>query len=148
MTMTPEDELLQRLERESREGSERLRAMLREMGRDDLLADYDRDMRDIRLGVTMARSCWHSISPKQRFVLKRMGEGRSLRRMAGSRTRYDAIGSGRGGPDAMREICDFRTARKLAAHELIHVAGGALDPEAVFVITERGSFVLAHGATP
>jgi hypothetical protein len=42
-------------------------------------------------------------------------------------------------------VCRLATARKLCAHELIHVNGGATDPEAEFVLTERGRFVLRWG---
>lgn len=137
--MTGED-VLQWADRMAREQRARVRQVILDAGRPDVLADYDRDMRNLDLGITMARNVWHSLSSKQRFVLRAMGQGRYLLRALRSAAQYDAVGRG-----AIMDICRLSTARKLCAHELIHVNGGATDPEAEFVITERGSFVLKHG---
>ena len=139
--ITDYDELLQQLEREARERNERVRCLIIEAGRKDLLAEYDRNMKEIANGAAMARSCWHSISSAQRFTLRVLGEGRYLARSLRSKNQFDAIGRA----PVTLAICRLSTARKLCAHGLIHVNGGATDPEAMFCITERGHFVLKHG---
>lgn len=148
--MMPDDELFLRLERESQQSADRLRALLREEGREDLIPEFDQRMRDIRLGLDSARGCWHALSSKQRFVLARMGAGRYIARSVANPRVFHAYQNGTealsGQPGAILAICRLSTARAIAAHKLIHVAGGAFDPEAKFVITERGQFVLKHGA--
>ncbi len=139
--MSSDDDILLALDREARRSNERVRAMLMEMGRPDLVKELDARLRDIRLGLDSARSCWHSISPAQRRVLKIMEPGRYLARSRGSRTRYNAYGE----PHAESNVCGLATLRALCAHELCHVDGGATDPERKFVLTERGRFVLKHG---
>lgn len=138
--MKPDDveAILQEVERKSRESRARVRAMLK--NRPDLLADYDRQMKEVDSGIAGAKSCWHSISSAQRTVLRIMGEGRYLRRALRNPKRYDACGRG-----VILNVCRLATARKLCAHELIHVNGSATDPEAEFVMTERGRFVLRWG---
>lgn len=136
----PGEDVLQWADRMAREQRARVRQLIVDAGRPDVLADFDRDMRNLDLGITMARDCWHSISPAQRRVLQAMGEGRYLLRSVKKVMQYDAVGRG-----AIMDICRLSTARALCAHELIHVNGGATDPEAEFIITERGSFVLKHG---
>jgi hypothetical protein len=121
----------------------RVRAILIEAGRPDILADFDRNMRDLDLGLIGARATWDALSSRQRFVLRAMGVGRYLSRALRSAAQYDALGHG-----AILDICRLSTTRKLCAHGLIHVNGGATDPEAQFVITERGHFILRHGCTP
>lgn len=138
--MDSREDVLQWADRMAREQRARVRQLIVDAGRPDVLADFDRDMRNLDLGITMARSCWHSISVAQQRVLQAMGEGRYLLRSMKTVTRYDAVGRG-----AIMDICRLSTARALCAHELIHVNGGATDPEAEFIITERGSFVLKHG---
>jgi len=64
-----------------------------------------------------------------------------LPRAIRSKAQYDAIGRA----PVILNICKLSTARKLCAHGLIHVNGGATDPEAAFVVTERGRFVWRHG---
>lgn len=148
--MTLDDEFLQRLHRESEQSTQRVREMLIAEGRQDLLADFDLKMREIRNGVDSARGCWHALSGTQRYVLARLGAGRYLARSSRKRKIYDAYRTGEapqpGQPGVILNACRLSTARNLSARELIHVDGGALDPEAKFVITERGMFVLKHGA--
>jgi hypothetical protein len=87
-----QERLMQDLEREGRERTERIRQMLREEGRADLEAELDRNLRDVESGVTSARSTWHSISDAQRRVLILLAGGpASLRRMKGST--YDVVSS-------------------------------------------------------
>jgi hypothetical protein len=133
-------DLLAELDRESERRTARVREMLLNAGRPDLVTDLECRLRDVRLGLDSARNCWHSISTCQRRILTIMGTGRWLSRSGGSRTRYDAIGE----PHAIANVCGLATARALCAHELCHVDGGATDPERKIILTERGRFVLAH----
>lgn len=136
-----EERLMQQLDEQSRESSRRVRQVIMEAGRPDVLAEYEADMRNLNLGLTSARSCWRSISPAQAYALAVVGTGRTLRRTKYQPTFYDAYGE----PHAVSKVCRLNTARALCAHELLAPDGGALDPEAKFVITERGSFVLRFG---
>jgi hypothetical protein len=140
--MSRDDEILQRIERDSHERLERTRALLIEQGRPDLAEELDRRIRDIRMGLDGARNCWHSISSRQRYVLGMMARGYSIQRAIRKPTLYDAHGRAR----VVLSVCRIKTMRALCAHELAHVDGGATDPEAKFVITERGRFVYRHGA--
>lgn len=138
-----EDELLLRLDRESAQKTERVRALLLAEGRPDLVADLVARLRDIRLGLDAARNCWHSISSAQRRVLLLLAEGRVLVRPPHSRTRCHAIGP----PHALGDVCSIATARALCKHELLACDGVLLDPERRMVLTERGRFVVRHGPT-
>lgn len=135
-----EDDVLHQLERHFRDSRERVRHMILAAGRPDILAEFDRDMKNLDTGITGAKNCWNSISSAQRTVLRIMGEGRHLRRARCNPGRYDACGR-----SVIPNVCRLATARKLCGHELIHVNGGATDPEAGFVMTERGRFVLRWG---
>lgn len=136
-----DDEILQRIERESRERHEGVRQLLFSEGRPDLVADLDAQMRRIALGLDGAGRTWQALSEPQRRVLRIMATGRKLVRCSWSRTRYGAVGE----PDAISVVCGLPTVRNLSARELIHVDGGVLDPEKAFVLTERGAFVVKHG---
>lgn len=138
-----EDDIRQALDLDSMEKIEHVRRICRESGRLDVLADFDANMRDLKSGVQGARSAWHSISAAQRRVLLIMETGRCLVRPPHSRTRCYAIGA----PHALRDVCSIATARALCARALIACDGTVFDPEAKFVLTERGRFVLAHGRT-
>ncbi len=117
---------------------EGVREMLREAGRDDLLAEFDRKMRDIDTGVEGVRNCWHSISRAQRSALI------DAARHGGRLVREDKEYRHPGRSPIWTPI-RVRTVRVLCAHELLAWDGGAFDPEAAAVITERGLFVLKHG---
>lgn len=114
MTARGED-ILHRLEREDRERSASLRKMLIDIGRDDVLAQYDADMRDLRLGITGAKSIWHSISEAQRRVLIYAGHGLRLQRSHRPNT-FDAIGPGL----EVVNVARLPTLRNLSSRELIH----------------------------
>jgi hypothetical protein len=139
--MSDEDELLMRLYRDSKASTERVIAVLREAGREDLVAELEGKLRDVRLGLDSARSCWHSISPPQRRVLEAMEPGRRLVRRSYQQTRYDAQGE----PFAMADVCGGPTVSALLAHGLI--AHDQTPKGYHLVLTERGRFVLAHGRT-
>ena len=134
------ERLMHSLDREWLASQERVREMLREKGREDLVADFDRDMRDIETGVMHAKSVWHSISPAQRAVLAhfRLTGSNRLRRAAGG---YVVDGPGLPPPRPIR----LSTLRNLAARGLVDWDGGAFDPEAAAVLSEQGRFVLAKG---
>jgi hypothetical protein len=147
--MTPDDELLQRLDRESLQSAERLRALLRAEGREDLIPEFDQRLKDIRTGVDGARGTWHALSGKQRYTLTAMADGRYIARSLMNPRVFHGYRNGTqalsGQPGVMLAICRIGTARALSARELIHVDGGATDPEGKFVITEKGVFVFKHG---
>jgi hypothetical protein len=135
-----QERLMQDLEREGRERTERIRQMLREEGRADLEAELDRNLRDVESGVTSARSTWHSISDAQRRVLILLAGGpASLRRMKGST--YDVVSSVGSRATRIR----LATVRNLASRGLLEWTGGAFDPEASARPTERMDFVMKHG---
>ena len=135
-----QERLMQDLERQGRERTERVRAMLLEDGRSDLAAEMDRALKEGASGVTNARSTWHSISDAQRRVLILMAGGpASLRRVTG--TTYDVVS-----PSGCRATgIRLATARNLASRGLLEWTGGAFDPEASATTTERVAFVLKHG---
>jgi len=133
-----EDDILLRLEREDRARTASIRQMLIANGRQDLADDLDRRLKDIATGVDGARNCWHSISPAQRRAIELLAGGTALARVGNS---YIVVG--RKGADVV--ACRLRTARALCAHELIAPDGPVFDPEARFVLTERGRFVLDRG---
>lgn len=137
-----DDELLLRLDRESQARTERVIALLREEGREDLVTDLEQRLRDIRLGTDSARNCWHSISPAQRRTLEVMEPGRRLVRRSYQKNRYDAHGQ----PFAMSDVCGAPTVGALLAHDLI--AHDQTTKGFHLSLTERGRFVLAHGREP
>ena len=130
------------IERESERRSRSLRNMLYAEGRPDLVADFDRNMRDLRLGLTGARNQWHSISEAQRRVLTSLAEGRHLRRSPVCPSEYDAVGNA---VATISRGCRISTVRALCARDLLACDGTATDPECKIVITERGKFVVTHG---
>lgn len=139
----PGEDVQQWLEERHRAREPLFRRTILETGHPDaekILAEYDRAMRDNRLGLTSARNCWHSISPAQARVLAIMGAGCELHQSRLRPLMYDAVGRWN-----IPDVCSLRTARPLCAHELAHVDGGAFDPERRIIITERGLFVLRHG---
>lgn len=136
-----EADVLRMVEEESAAGQRRVRALLYEQGRPDLVQMLDAKLREIHLGLDRAKSIWHSISIAQRRTLVLMGEGRHLVRKSRSRTYYNAIG----GPEDIMEVARLPTVRNLAARNLVAWDGGALDPEARVVLTEHGRFVLDRG---
>jgi len=137
-----EEEVLHRLEAESPQQTERVRAMLHEEGRPDLVEDLDQRLRENRLGITGARATWHALTEPQRRVLLILLEGqRRLVRQAHSKHFFDAIG----GPHAVARVAGLPTIRNLIAPELLAPDGGAFDPEAAAVLTERARFVVQHG---
>jgi hypothetical protein len=137
-----EDDVLLAIERQSRQRTEAVKALLLHQGRPDLVVELEASLRDVRTGVSSARSVWHSISEAQRRTLGRLRDGASLVRRG---AKYDAVG---GRTDAVAAVCDIRTARALCAHELLACDGSTFDPEARFALTERGRFVLSLTPTP
>lgn len=110
--------------------------------RADLAGEFDRRLRDIRLGVYGARAVWQSISDAQRRVLAHKVQGFHLRRALDRCNRYDAVGA----DGTIRlNVCGSATVRNLTSRGPCHVDGGAFDPESSIILTECGQFVLARG---
>lgn len=62
-------------EAKSREQHKRVREIISETASGRMLAEFDRNMKDIQTGVTHARNVWHSISKAQRVALQRLDDG-------------------------------------------------------------------------
>lgn len=141
-----EERLIQQLDRESRDRTERVKAMLREEGRPELADQLDQKIKDIDSGVQGARSTWHSISDTQRRVLLLLAGG-SQRQLARAGDVYSIRGSGTADDPAKLIRTGIRrpTVRALASRGLLEWTGGAFDPEAAAVLTEQARFVLKHG---
>lgn len=139
-----EDQIFLMIERDSIEKRQRTRQVILEAGRPDLAEELDRNMREIDNGVSGAKSAWHSISAAQRRALLLLADGYELRRASYSRTKYEGYCASRK-RDALGYICPIGTVRALCARELAYVNGGAMDPEKVIVVTERGKFVVNYG---
>ncbi len=135
--MKTTEELMQDIERESRERSRTLREMLYREGRPDLVDEYDKSMKDLALGITTAKNIWHSISEAQRRTLEIVEPNGVLRRLGRG-------GYGVGEWNGLR-VCGASTARNLIARDLLAVDGGVFDPECKLVLTEHARFVLKHG---
>lgn len=102
------------------------------------LARFDQAMRDLDSGELGARSMWHSISSTQRRVLS--GVARHGGRLERVGKEYRASS----GHHQSYVPAYVATIRPLCLRGLMAWNGGAFDPEAAAVITERGRFVLAH----
>jgi len=140
-----QERILAALDAEFDRKTESVRQMLRDAGRHDLVEELDARLRSVRLGINGAQGTWHALSAVQRRTLVAMGEGRHLVRRQPPAARYDAVGSRN---DAIANLCRVATVRNLASRELVSWEGGAFDPEAKAVLTERGRFVLKHGPRP
>lgn len=103
------------------------------------LEDWDRKMRELDLGIDRAKMVWHSISATQRRVL--FGAITHGGRMERVGKEYRAS-KGRHQPYVPAYVA---TIRPLCSRDLMAWDGGAFDPEATAVVTERGRFVVAHG---
>lgn len=132
------EEILHALEAETRVREERFRETLLAEGGPEALAYYDAKMKEIALGITTARNCWHSISLVQRFALQEAAKYGGRFDRVGKEYRHSRRNQ------SYRPIY-LRTVKGLCAHELMAWDGGVPDPEAAAVITERGLFVLKHG---
>ena len=118
-----------------------VRQMLIESGRQDILDEFDRNMRDCDTGVIGARATWAALSAAQRRVITMLADfGGYLIRS--SQTRYYLMAA-----DGTANFCGLPTARNLVARSLLECDGGALDPELRLNITERGRFVRKFGTS-
>lgn len=136
------DQIIEIIDHDSAERTRRVRQFLMEEGRPDLLREFDDDMKKLRLGITGAQNCWHSLSAAQRRTIETLAAGRyRLARTLGSINFYDASGE----PYALARVAGLKTVRNLAARELLDWDGTADDPERAAVLSDRGRFVLAHG---
>lgn len=99
-------------------------------------------------GVMGVRNCWHSLSPARRRVCLFLAPGRVLVRSARVAGYYDAAGIAPG-LDTIARAARLDTVRALARHGLVAWDGGATEPEARAVASERLRFVVEYGqATP
>jgi hypothetical protein len=114
---------------------------LSSLGRQDLIDEYRARIRALDTGMTTARATWHSLTSVQQRVMEALESRWALCRTNWSKSRYEAIG----GTGAIFNFCGLPTVRKLVSHDLLAWDGGAFDPEARAVLTERGHFVLRHG---
>jgi len=75
--MTPEanPNFLHAIEGEMLKRNARVRAIIAESG-PDAVAEFDRNMKDIRTGVSHARNLWHSITEAQRRAMTELSQGR------------------------------------------------------------------------
>lgn len=135
-----QERALQDLERECDERTQRVRDMLHEEGRPELVAEMDRAMKDSASGITGARSVWHSISDAQRRVMILLDAGPGDLRRAKGQT-FDVVSPAGSRATGIR----LATVRNLASRGLLEWTGGAFDPEASAQPTERMAFVLKHG---
>ena len=134
---------------------ERFRSSLADLGPRgaDALRGYDAAMRDHDSGATGARNCWHSISPAQRRTLLFLAawafepnaRGRVLVRSTRCDRYHDAVGTAPG-VDTIAKAARLDTVRNLASRGLVAWDGTAHDPERRAVPSERGRFVVRHGA--
>lgn len=113
-------------------------AMLLALGGQEALDKHLAKMRDIDLGIIHARMVWHSISAAQR---------RALVDASTHGGRLDRVGKEYRHRDRHQPYRPIyvATVRNLCARELMAWDGGAFDPEAAAVLTERGTFILRHG---
>lgn len=132
--------IIQALDAKFTRQRERVRQVLYEQGRPDLVAEFDRKMREIDTGIEGARNCWHSISEAQRRALTFASSVHGRLVKSALRRRYIGVPLD---PQPEAPIL-VKTVRALCAHNLLAWDGGAFDPEAAAVITERGLFVLKH----
>lgn len=139
MAQPPED-IIHRLEQQDAAREQKFRAVLLEQGGPEALAEYDANIKLVRLGITGAKGCWHALSETQRRCLKALSNGPLVRVMQGG-TGYNHISHSPRG-----EVFRIATLRNLIARELAAPDGPITDVEFRIVITERGSFVLKHGA--
>lgn len=139
--MTDYHPVIQALDEKFARQREGVRQILKDAGRDDLVAELDRKIREIDTGIDGARRTWESISDAQRRVLTIVATGKRLVRSGGTKHFYDAHGE----PHALPRVAGLKTVRNLCIRELLAWQDGAFDPEAKAVITERGLFVVRHG---
>lgn len=70
-----EDSILTLIEHESQRAQERVKRVLMEEGRPDLVEWLDGKLRDVRLGISSAQGKWHALSICQRVALQRLARG-------------------------------------------------------------------------
>ena len=112
---------------------------LRSIGRPDLAESHLARVREIDSGVYGARNTWHSISVAQRQALAEAAEHGGRLDRVGKEYRHKGAR-----PDRPIYVA---TVRNLCSRALMAWDGGAFDPEAAAVITERGVFILKRGGS-
>ena len=111
----------------------------------EALARYDAWVRAADLGIDRAQAVWHSISDAQRRLVAMLGvTGRTLERF-GNKVYLIRVRNALDNCTISRWTPRLATVRNLASRELLEWTGGAFDPEASAVATERLRFVLKWG---
>jgi hypothetical protein len=126
-------------EKSERESTEFAEWMRTKQGRPDLADKYLARVREIETGVYGARACWHALSLAQRRILIEANQHGGRLDRVGKEYRHKA----RNQPYKPVYVA---TVRNLCERDLMAWDGGAFDPEAAAIVTERGRFVLKHGA--
>jgi hypothetical protein len=128
-------------ETEMRDRRERVRAKIITSGREDVLAEYDRDMRNLDLGITGAQNTWHSLSLAQRRIVRLMAT-KSLKLM---KRRGGTIFDARTTEGTVERVTTIVSVRALIARGIVQCEGGAFDPESIVSLTEKGKFTWDKG---
>ena len=138
-----DDAIRQAIHAEAIAQRRRLDTFMRAQGHDALADELKVRLKEVDLGSDGARMTWSSISEAQRRLLLLLFNGSALARTSDSLTRYEVQGAA----SDPRSRYGIATARSLCGRDLLHCDGTAFDPEARFVLTERGRFVVKHGAS-
>jgi hypothetical protein len=109
----------------------------------DALASFDQSMKDLDTGVSGAQSTWSALSQAQRAVLQEATEGDGRATQDPHNPNRFTMKVRMGCVIAIRRP----TIRALCERELMAWDGGAFNPEAAAVITERGRFAVTHGGS-
>ena len=100
--------------------------------------DYLAKMREIDNGISGARGCWAAMTATQRRALTEAN-------IHGGRLDRDGKGYRHASRNQPYRPIYAASVRNLCRRDLMAWDGGAFDPEASAVVTERGRFVLKHG---
>ena len=113
-------------------------AWLRRESGDQAAERHLAKMREIDTGIYRARGTWHALTVSQRRILAEAAQHGGRVDRVGKEYRH-------ANRDQPYRSVYAATIRNLCARDLMAWDGGAFDPEAAAVVTERGRFVLEHG---
>lgn len=128
-------------EQEARSSTDSVVRFLLAEGRKDLADQLRTRIAADNAGLVRAGSLWLTFSGHQRTVLLLLAKFRPVRRVRDKT--YEVVA----GVEPLQPAFPTRlaTIRALGAFGLIDWTGGAFDPEASAVISDRGRFVALHG---
>ncbi len=129
-------------EQEARSSTDSVIRFLLAEGRKDLADELHARLAADAAGLVRAGSTWLALSLHQRSVLLRLAKFRPVQRV---RAKVYAVVAG-AEPAQPAFPTRLATIRVLGAFGLIDWTGGAFDPEASAVISDRGRFVALHGS--